>query len=169
MVGKLFCQKERKGYLDRKGVKVAKFMNNMPGADWANLFYSRHKGLLTERLCENIKRSRAAVSSEIINKYFDNLQESLENVEPGSIINYDETCFVDDPGRKKVIVKRKTRHPERIIDSTKTSTSVMFAASGDGQLLPPFIVYKSEHLYDTWLANGPKGARYGRNTSGWFD
>ena len=32
----------------------------------------------------------------------------------------------------------------------------MFAANDVGTLLPPFIVYKSEHLYDTWLANGPK-------------
>ncbi|KAB0797274.1 hypothetical protein PPYR_08268 [Photinus pyralis] len=45
----------------------------------------------------------------------------------------------------------------------------MFAVSGDGHLLPPFVVYKSEHLYDTWLTNGPPGARYGRNKSGWFD
>lgn len=158
-----------KAYLDRKGIRVAKFNNNMPGVDWANLFCLRHKESLTERLCENIKRARASVSREIINKYFDHLQENLQNVETESIINYDETCFVDDPGRKKVIVKRKTRHPERIIDSTKTSTSVMFAVSGDGQLLPPFLVYRSEHLYDTWLTNGPKGARYGRNKSGWFD
>ncbi|KAJ8929545.1 hypothetical protein NQ314_017757 [Rhamnusium bicolor] len=107
-----------KGYLDRKGIRVAKFKNNMPGPDWTNLFYSRHRELLTERMCENIKRSPAAVSREIINKYFDNLQENLQNVKSKSIINYDETCFVDNPRRKKVIVKRKTRHPERIIDST---------------------------------------------------
>ena len=158
-----------KGYLDRKGVRVNKFQNNMPGLDWANSFLSRHKNVLTQRLCENIKRARAGVSHETVNSYFDNLQTLLENAEPNSIVNYDETCFVDDPGRKKVIVRRKTRHPERIIDSAKSSTSVMFAGSGGGILLPPFIVYKSEHIYDTWMSNGPKNARYGRNSSGWFD
>lgn len=166
---KIDCRYIVKGFLDRKGVKVKKFKNNLPGTDWARLFYQRHKDILTERLCENIKRSRAAVSEDTVNLYFDNLQTVLLNVEPGSIVNYDETCFVDDPGRKKVLVRRTTRHPERIIDSSKTSTSVMFSASGLGSLLPPFVVYKSEHLYDTWLQNGPIGTRYGRNKSGWFD
>lgn len=158
-----------KGYLDRKGVNVRKFKNNLPGLDWANSFLLRHKAALTQRLCENIKRARAAVSHETVNSYFDNLQNLLKDVQPNSMVNYDETCFVDDPGRKKVIVRRKTRHPERIIDSAKSSTSVMFAGSGGGILLPPFIVYKSEHIYDTWMLNGPKNARYGRNSSGWFD
>lgn len=158
-----------KGYLDRKGIKVAKFDNNLPGYDWVNLFYSRHQQTLTVRLCENIKRSRASITPEIVNNFFDNLAEVLQNVQPQSIINYDETCFVDDPGRKHVVVKRRTRHPERIIDSTKSSTSVMFSISASGEMLPPFVVYKSEHIYDTWVQNGPKGARYGRNKSGWFD
>lgn len=45
----------------------------------------------------------------------------------------------------------------------------MFSVTGSGHLLPPFVVYKSEHLYRTWIENGLKGARYGRNKSGWFD
>lgn len=85
-----------------------------------------------------------------------------------AIINYDETCFVDDPGKKKVVVRRGSKHPERIMDSTKSNTSVMFSATGSGELLPPFIVCNSEHLYRTWIENGLKGARYRRNKSGWF-
>lgn len=60
------------------------------------------------------------------------------------------------------------RHPERIIDSSKASTSVMFAGSADGILLPPYITYKAVNLYDTWTENGPKGAVYNRSKSGWF-
>lgn len=158
-----------KGYLDRKGVKISRFKKNLPGPDWVRSFLFRHKNVLTQRLCENIKRARAGVTHESVNLYFDNLQDTLKDIQPNSIVNYDETCFVDDPGRKKVVVRRKTRHPERIIDFSKSSTSVMFAASGEGHFLPPFVVYKSEHLYDTWMANGPRNARYGRNSSGWFD
>lgn len=94
-----------KVYLDRKGIRVTKF-NNMPGVDWANLFCLCHKESLTERLCGNIKRARAAVSRDIIGKYFDHLQENIPNLYPKTIINYDETCFLDDSGRKKVIVKK---------------------------------------------------------------
>ena len=45
----------------------------------------------------------------------------------------------------------------------------MFTGSAAGKLLPPYIVYKSKKLYDTWLENGPEGAVYNQNVSGWFD
>nr|CAI5869640.1 unnamed protein product [Callosobruchus analis] len=66
------------------------------------------------------------------------------------IINYDETNVTDDPKRQNVIVRRGCRHPQRIVDSTKSSVSVMFSAKATGHLLPPYIVYRSEHLYITW-------------------
>ena len=45
----------------------------------------------------------------------------------------------------------------------------MFAGSGSGVLLPPYVVYKSQHLYSTWTERGPRGAHYNRTQSGWFD
>lgn len=42
----------------------------------------------------------------------------------------------------------------------------MFAASASGELLPPFVVYRSKQL---WVTGGPKSTRYGNTTSGWFD
>lgn len=51
----------------------------------------------------------------------------------------------------------------------KGSTSVMIAAAADGTLLPPYVVYKAQHVYDTWRQNGPKGCRYNCSNSGWFD
>ena len=115
-----------------------------------------------------MKRSRAAVNEESVNDYFDELTVTIKDVEPSMIINYDETNVTDDPGQKKVVVRRGTRHPERIIDSSKSSTSVMFAGSADGTLFPPYITYKAGNVYDTWVENGPKGAVYNRSKSGWF-
>lgn len=82
--------------------------------------------------CQNIKRSRAAVSHEDINKYFDNLEKELENVPSSNIVNFDETNLSDDPGRKKVISERGCRYQERIMNTSKSATSIMFAASADG-------------------------------------
>lgn len=157
-----------KAYLDRQGVVESRFTNNMPGRDWVRTFVKRHTNILTKRLCQNVKRSRANVNADTVNLYFDELETTLKNVEPHLIINYDETNLTDDPGRKNVIVRRGCRHPERIVDSSKQSTSVMFAAAADGTLLPPYIVYKSENLYDSWCENGPKGTLYNRSKSGWF-
>lgn len=143
--------------------------NNCPGPDFVVSFLKRHKKVLSARLCQNIKRSRAAVSPDTINNYFDELEKELKDVRTSNIVNYDETNLCDDPGRKKLIFRRGCKYPEQVMSSSKSSTSVMFAASGDGKLLPPYTVYKAVHLYDSWREGGPKNSRYNRTKSGWFD
>lgn len=155
--------------LDRQGRTIKKFKDNFPGRDFVYSFLNRHKADLSQRLCQNIKRVRAGVSPETINEYFDRLEAELRDVPSSNIINYDETNLSDDPGKHKVITKRGCKYPERVMNSTKCSISVMFSAAGDGHLLPPYVVYKSLHLYESWREGGPDGSRYNRTKSGWFD
>lgn len=155
-------------YLEKIGRRVHSFKENRPGKDWVYYFQLRHPEL-TKRFSENIKRNRAEVSAATISDYFDNLQISLEGVSPEGIINYDESNLCDDPGRTKVLVKRGMKHPERCLDSSKASTSIVVACSASGCLLPLYVIYKAEHLYDCWTERGPKGARYNRTKSGWMD
>jgi len=65
--------------------------------------------------------------------------------------------------------KRGMKYPERIINSTKLATSLMFCGSASGEILPPYVVYKAEALWSTRTENGPPGARYNRSKSSWFD
>ena len=48
-------------------------------------------------------------------------------------------------------------------------SSIMMAGTGDGKLLPPYIVYKSIYLHDIWCNGGPPGCRFNTSKSGWFD
>ena len=98
---------------------VERFKNNVPGPDWLESYLKRHSDIIRMRLCQNITRKRAAVSKTAIISYFNNLQETLEDISPQNIINYDKTNFSDDPGRKKVAVKSDTKYPERIMNSSK--------------------------------------------------
>lgn len=157
-----------KSFLNRSGKTVKRFKSNLPGIDWVKSFLNRNKSL-TKRFGENIKRVRAGVSKPILTKYFDNLEVVLQDVPASNIFNYDETNFSDDPGKKLVIVRRGVKHPEIIRDSSKASTSVMFCAAADGKIVPPYTVYKSTYLYPTWIEGGVPGARFNRNSSGWFD
>ncbi|KAG5865800.1 hypothetical protein JTB14_008026 [Gonioctena quinquepunctata] len=68
----------------------------------------------------------------------------------------------------KVVCKRGSKSVERIIDSSKSSISVMMSISASGVMLPPYTLYKSVHLYPTWIG-GIQGAMYNRTKSGWFD
>lgn len=51
-----------KFHLGQFGYTVKKLKNNRSGPDWAKYFFKRHKNNLTLRMCQNIKRNRAAVS-----------------------------------------------------------------------------------------------------------
>ncbi|KAJ4441107.1 hypothetical protein ANN_10957 [Periplaneta americana] len=81
----------------------------MPGKAWAHGFLQRHKVILSEHLCQNIKCSRAAVWKETLEEYFKDLDTSLAGVPPEVILNHDETNTTDDPGRKKKLYQ--TRMP----------------------------------------------------------
>ncbi|KAB0804870.1 hypothetical protein PPYR_01840 [Photinus pyralis] len=157
-----------KGYLYGQGKKIKIFKDNFPGPEWFYKFLQR-QNILTERFAQNIKRYRANISKEIITEYFQNLEESLDGVEPTHIVNYDETNLTHDPGRQKVLCRRGSKRVERIMDVSKSSTSVMMAITAAGHLQPPYVVYKAVHLYPTWIEDGPEGAMYNRTKSGWFD
>ena len=124
---------------------------------------------LTTRLCQNISRKHSHVSPEIIEKYFNNLAQTIDGVPPQNIMNYDETNLSDDPGKKKCLFRRGVKYPERIMNSTKASTSVMFSATANGELLPTYVVYKALHLMNMWTEGRPAKVRYNRTKSGWFD
>ncbi|XP_072375486.1 uncharacterized protein [Diabrotica undecimpunctata] len=158
-----------KCFLDSSGRTVKIFKNNLPGKEFVISFLQRHKQILANKFCQIVKRSRTIIDENIINDYFDELQVTLDGVDANLILNYDETNITDDPGKKKVVVRRGCRHPERIIDTSKSSTSVMFSGTADGTMLPLYIVYKSENLYNIWTENGPKGTIYNRSKSGWFN
>lgn len=154
-------------YLDRKG-KVTDFRDNLPGYDWVKLFLHRHKELST-RMASNIKRVRAAVDEKVIGSYFEHLEKSMEGITSENCWNYDETNVTDDPGNVKVICKRGAKYVENVMNTTKASTSLMLCGNAEGEILPPYVVYKAEKMWDLWTDGGPKGCRYNRSKSGWFD
>lgn len=162
---RVFAQK----YLNKIGKQMPTLNENMPGEDWARNFLERHKHQISNRAGANISTDRARVTPEIIDEFFKNYAEAVEGVTPDCIINYDETNLTDDPGSKKYIYKRGTKYPERVKNNSKSAISLMFSGTADGQSLPIYVVYKSDHLWDTWLEGGPDGTRYNRSKSGWFD
>jgi len=87
---------------------------------------------------KNIKR--ANITKEVVKNYFNSLSQSIENVSPCSIVNYNETNFTDDPKKHKITTKRGSKQTENIVDSSKTSISVIMAGNDIGEFLPPYIV-----------------------------
>ncbi|BES91726.1 Hypothetical protein NTJ_04533 [Nesidiocoris tenuis] len=108
--------------------------------------YNRHSARLSLRMCANIQRSRAAVSRRTLCAYFENIKKELDGLPSSNVVNFDETNLQDDPGRSKAITKRGCKYPERVIDTSKSAHSLMYAAAADGTVLPAYVVYKAKHL-----------------------
>ena len=85
---------------------------------------------------------------------------------PENIYNYDETNLTDAPGSKRIIAKRGSKYPERVINATKAATSLMFCGNAAGETVPPYVVYKAESMWSTWTEGGVTGCRYNRTKSG---
>lgn len=156
-------------YLSKIGRVVKEFRNgNYPGNDWVKGFLKRHPEL-SVRFVANIKKARASVDEEMLREYITNLIKTMENVVPENVYNFDETNLTDDPGSKRCVVKRGTKYPAVIRNTSKTSISIMMAGNAVGELLPPFVVYKASSMWMSWCEGGPKGARFTSTASGWFD
>lgn len=158
-----------KMHLDQNGITIKQFKKNLPGVDWFKGFIRRNTDL-TERMVGNIKKQRAKVSVEVMNEFYDSLDVELAGIPPSNIYNFDETNLTDDPGKKKVVTKRGLRYPERILYTSKSSTSIMMCGSADGTMLPPpYVCYKAKEMWTSWATGGPIGARYNTSISGWFE
>ena len=158
-----------KGYLDKQGESIKCFKNNMPSKEWVNSFVKQNSTLFSHRMCQKISPSRASVSPAIVESFFSHYAQSIEGVPPENLLNFDETNLFDDPGRKKVLMKKGTKYPERIMSYSKSAVSIMYAGCDDGTLLPPYVCYKAAHIYESWMTGGCPNARYNRSSSGWFE
>lgn len=83
---------------------------------------------------------------DVISNFIENIDKELKSVPPENIFNYDESNLCDDPGKKTILCRRGTKYPETIVNATKVNFTVMFCGNAAGETVPPFIVYKSDHL-----------------------
>ena len=88
-------------------------------------------------------------ATEVSAQYFNNLEKILTNpdgskVPPSHIFNYDETNLSDDPGTKRCLYKRGVKYSDRVRDSSKLSTSIMFCGADDGTMLPAHTLFISQ-------------------------
>ena len=171
-----------KSYLERIGKNIPKFQNGVfPGKDWVKSFMQRHDNEISERMAANITRARAGVTKETMESYFNNLKSTISDCPPSNLFNYDETNVSDDPGKRRLVFRRGTKYPEHISNHSKAATSIMMCGAADGTLLPPYVIYRSENMWDSWTLGGPqgqpccnqaccsRGTRYNRTKNGWME
>lgn len=160
-------------YINSIGRKTP-FNDGLPGDDWMLLFERRHSDSLKRRKPETLTVARAtALTEEVVNTFFDMYEKKLKENDlldkPHRIYNLDETGLNTDRRSDAVFVRKQSRDAYiKSPTSGKTTYSVLFAVSASGKFLPPFVIYKSKHLYESWTSGGPRGTGYSCSDSGWM-
>ncbi|CAF1109075.1 unnamed protein product [Didymodactylos carnosus] len=98
----------------------SKFRTGYPGIEWLRLFLKRWSNELKQRSSALLEKSRAvALTEDRVNVWFKNYGDVLEKLDtrdrPSQVFNMDETGFLDNPDKKRVIVRNSKRHPPFIL------------------------------------------------------
>ena len=157
------------------------FKDGVPGKDWWRGFLKRWPSL-SERKPQHLSKRRAdAGNPERVHSWFAKVKKFLEKVGlmkrnrtvadfASRIWNCDETDFCLGATSKKILAKRGERCVHEVGGgSDHQFITVNACGNAAGLKLPPFILYKGKHLYNTWTNGGPAGACYGVSGSGWME
>lgn len=109
----------------------------------------------------------------ILKDYFRLLKETLDesnfHERPQDIYNCDETIVDLNKSTQKVVIPKRLRSAHsRDIGSTE-HISIHCCVSAAGQTIPPFIIFKKSFPGGNYTRDGPDGALYGRQESGFMD
>lgn len=100
-------------YVNLLGLQ-SRFQSGSPTKEWYYGFIKRWSHRLQIMKSCRLEKSRANVSREIVDGWFNKLYAVLKKLnilnKPSNIFNADESGFGDDPGKKVVLVKRGTKH-----------------------------------------------------------
>ena len=67
-----------KGYLDKRGLVMSRYKNNMRTKHWVNSFVRKNQEIISHRICQNIKPTRASLSPSTVKILFSILHKPLE-------------------------------------------------------------------------------------------
>lgn len=149
--------------------KYCQFKHNVPSLNWIKDFMDNHR--LSLRKPSPRDRFRALNSADpfTIYQFYDLVEEETKKLQiedkPSHIFNCDETAFVTDPSRWRVVAPiGDNRIHRNQVGCGKESYTVLACACADGSFLPPLIVFKAKHFYSNWCAdNAYPGTVYAKS------
>lgn len=140
---------------------------------WWVSFRKRHPEL-TLRMSEPLSHVRAAsVSPEVLDKYFDILEDTLRSNnlidKPCQIFNCDESGMPLTPHPPRVVTQKGVKHSTAITSGDKSQITVLACCSAGGYVIPPFVIFDRKSLKPEMTSGEIPGTMYGLSSSGWID
>jgi hypothetical protein len=142
------------------------------GHKWTYNFIKRHP-FLKSLISRPLEQSRAkACTRENLLKWFDMFKHTMDKykIQLENIYNIDETGFqMGATSRSYVIIdKRSGGYGHSGSGSKGENITAIETSCADGTVLPPFIIFKGEHLQSTWYSgDAPQDWVAVTSSSGW--
>ncbi|XP_062511201.1 uncharacterized protein LOC134187101 [Corticium candelabrum] len=164
----------------RANARENPFPDDLPGPDWFVGFFKRRKSALSQRKPQHLSKKRAkALTKERIEGWMKFVEKiyrkaglfKLSKKELSKRIwNCDETAFATASSSRMVLARRGAKSVyETMAGSGREYITVHWGGNTNGDKIPPYILYKAQHLYHTWTLSGPTEAMYGVSASGWME
>ncbi|KAJ8038340.1 Tigger transposable element-derived protein 6 [Holothuria leucospilota] len=151
------------------------FKNGRPSRSWYKGFLRRNPSIALKPT-KMMDRGRAKVTTDDVDKWFNEYACFMSDMDlcdkPNLIYNFDESGFglSGKPPRFSLGCKdTKGSLPQISAGEGKRQTTVGMCANANGQLLPPFILFKGS-VPTSWdpLAGAPPGSLASFTESGWM-
>eukprot|EP00118_Oscarella_pearsei_P023041 m.271081 g.271081 ORF g.271081 m.271081 type:complete len:259 (+) comp40549_c0_seq5:2584-3360(+) len=156
------------------------FKNGIPGRYWWLGFLQRWNHKLSERKPQHLSKRRAeAANEEVITGFYDFIRSTLQRHGLFDLPHYEiapRLWNCDESGMRtggcyskaRILAQKGARTVSETGNSSgKEQISVLVCGSAIGQVMPPYVLYKSEQLDVSWMSGGPEGTLYASSSSGW--
>ncbi len=151
----------------------AKGINATVSNGWWERFCKRHPKITLQAAVPFSLARAMASDSEVVNKYFDMLEECLRQNDllskPGSIFNCDETGIPLNPMCLKVVDEVGSKNPSFITSGNKSQLTVLACTCAAGFAIPPFVIFDRKTLNPKMTEGEVPGTLYGLSHNEWLD
>ena len=136
--------------------------------------FCRRNPSMTLRAAAPLSKARfVATDPEVINRYFDLLEETLERSvledKPAQVFNMDETGMPLDPKSMKCVAPRGAKTVLAPSSGDKTQITVVACVSASGQRMPPLVILNRKRLPPYFSQGEVPETRYACTPKGWMD
>lgn len=146
-----------------------------PGDVWFKAFLKRHPNI-SIRTSEGVTNASACVSEQDIRKWFQEIQQYIDEEELSDVIQDPKRVFIADetgfnicPKTGKVLAEKGCKNVYLIEKgSAKENITVLFTFSAAGHVFQPMIIYPYKRIPDRVSLSVPSSWGIGRSDTGWM-
>ena len=158
-------------YASVNGITRFSDERQMAGHKWLSQFLKRHPDISLKK-ARNLSIARAmGANPTVISQWYTLLKEVMDTVDitsPEQIWSGDETGIQNIPKEIKILGYKKLRTFQQVSSEQGETSMVLSFISAAGNVVPPLVIHKGQHVQDSWKIKAPGDVQLGATTKGYI-